>query len=439
LGDYAKGDGSDETEAIQCAINAIPTAYSEHLGAELFIPRPPRFYGISRTLLIEEKWNCTMRCATPAVMERATDIGHNHYFHWLGGNDAVMFRVNGCKGLHLINLSLNGRDAHFNRDGYVGTSQGVVGLAFGPLPGRSAGFATDIVVDSLSIANVHDGVLLGQYADNGPDVRAICFYHPVISDFAHCAIVMESGNLAAITLIGPTLSSHRTDGQNATACVEGRGGELLSINHCTSGACDADIYLHTGGVQVVKAWSEVAGAFLRTASVAVDLQSSAPYGGAISYPVLLEGCRHYSGAAQFSKSVVDSIVYDLPVSLNLVACTLFRGVHLGETSGACILDHGTVFIDGRAGFYGPGVTRHHRLVSVGARATGAARILEPYVVDRRSVPGTEPPKTGVWQRGDGVVNLEPDPSIPAKACRGWTCVAGGEPGTWFAYGALVTR
>jgi len=57
-------------------------------------------------------------------------------------------------------------------------------------------------------------------------------------------------------------------------------------------------------------------------------------------------------------------------------------------------------------------------------------------VDRRNTPGTGPPGTGVWQRGDGIINLEPDPAVPAKAWRGWVCVKAGEPGEWAPYGAL---
>jgi hypothetical protein len=310
----------------------------------------------------------------------------------------------------------------------------VTGIVFGPT--TQAGFATDIVVDSLSITNVHDGVLLGQFANNGPDVRTIYFNHLAVFDFANRGVVMQSGNLATITLMNPTLYTHRQDGKKAVACVEGDGGEMLILNHNTAGMADADILLHAGGIQVVKAWSEIFGAFLKTTTLGADLSADAPYWGAISYPVILEGCRHFNGLPDFPKEVPNSVIYDLPVPLNLIGCTFYNSVHLGEASGSCVFEQGTLFINGHAGFTGPGITRHHRLVSLGARDPQSGRRHQPYFTDRRNVPGTEPPQSGVWERGDGIINVEPDLKIPAKAWRGWVCVAAGEPGQWASYGQL---
>ena len=63
LGDYAKGDGSDETEAIQKVFDALvaPRAdWKPHLHGYphrakrgvLRIPAPPKFYGISHTIKV---------------------------------------------------------------------------------------------------------------------------------------------------------------------------------------------------------------------------------------------------------------------------------------------------------------------------------------------------------------------------------------------------
>jgi len=437
LGDYAKGDGSDETDAIQEAINVIPSSRAEHFGAELYIPRPPKFYGISKTILIEEKWNCVIRCATPAVIERIVDIGHDHYFQWLGADGGIMFRVDACKGLHLFNLSLNGRDKSFTRAdrSYIGTTQGVTGMVFGPVK-AAMGFATDIVVDSLCMTNVHDGLVLGEFANNGPDVRTIYFNHLAIFNFAHRGVVMQSGNLCTITLMNPSIHSARTDGKKALACIEGFSGEMLVLNYNSFGMLEADILMHCTGIHVVKAWSEVFAPFLKTDSVKVDLSPGAPYYGILNYPIILEGCRHYNGWPSFAKEVSRSVIYDLPVPLHLIGCTFYRGVELGEVSGGCILEQGTLFIDPTAGFTGPGITRHHRIVSMGSRDPKNSRIMQPYWVDRRNTPGIESPKTGLWERGDGIINVEPDPTVPAKACRGWVCIESGEPGQWKPYGAI---
>lgn len=438
LGDYAKGDGSDETAAIQAAFDAIPSANAEHFGAELYIPRPPKFYGFSKTILIQEKWNCVIRCATPSIIERVVDLGHNHYFHWLGGDNEILFRIDACKGLHLLNLSINGYDKHFsNGEGYVGRTSGVTGLMIGPP--TQAGFSTDIMIDALTITNVNDGVVLGEYANNGPDVRTITFRQLLVLDFASRGLVMQSGNLASITLINPCLFTVRNDGVYAEACIEGRGGEILALNMNNAGYAKADIHLYAGGIQVIKAWSEVYGPFLKTETMSGDLlKPEVPYFGGISYPIILEGCRHYKGVQDWIDAKFPSVVYDLATPLHLIGCVLYRDVELGDESGATIIDQGTLFIVPTSKFTGPGITRHHRLVSVGTRDPKNARILQPYFEDRRNVPGVEAPTTGIWATGDGVVNIEPDPSVPAKACRGWTCIKGGAPGKWMAYGALVS-
>jgi hypothetical protein len=158
--------------------------------------------------------------------------------------------------------------------------------------------------------------------------------------------------------------------------------------------------------------------------------------------MILDGVRHYDGSfltelLRQGDPVPLSIVYDKPVPLHLRGCALWGSVELGATSEATVLDEGTVFINRRAlGFVGEGVTRYHRVVRMGASKGDNPRVLEPYLVDRRNVPGTGPPTGGVWRKGDGIVNVDPDPGASAKAFRGWICVEDGEPGRWVPYGAL---
>ena len=58
-------------------------------------------------------------------------------------------------------------------------------------------------------------------------------------------------------------------------------------------------------------------------------------------------------------------------------------------------------------------------------------------LDRRNTPGAKPPKTGVWRKGDRILNTDPDPKTPAKAWAGWICIEAGEPGKWTPFGALA--
>jgi hypothetical protein len=108
-----------------------------------------------------------------------------------------------------------------------------------------------------------------------------------------------------------------------------------------------------------------------------------------------------------------------------------------EESQATIIDQGTVFIDKDSiGFTGPDVTRYGRVIHLGTRHPQNGRILEPYVVDRRNTPGSQPPTAGVWKKGNRILNVDPDPAVAAKSWAGWICIKDGEPGTWAPFGAM---
>lgn len=72
------------------------------------------------------------------------------------------------------------------------------------------------------------------------------------------------------------------------------------------------------------------------------------------------------------------------------------------------------------------------LLDGGVTANGAATISQaaPYVVS--STYGSAAPTTGKWNKGDTCTNLFPAVGQP----KGWTCTAGGTPGTWTTQGNL---
>ena len=454
LADYAKGDGSDETEAIQRAFDSIPPQeWKEHVtrdhpGGVLHIPRPPVCYALSDTIRIVEKWNTAIRCETPAWGSRGMPV--NHYFRWIGPDDGTMFEFRSCKGMTVENLSMTGMDeaclgdmmAKYKLEPIGRLSKGVTGIRLGPE--TQQGFQTTMLFDQLRIRDVAVAVRLGMYPNNGPDVRELSFRLAVLGPFSDRGVIAASGNLANVTF--ETVSTHA--GKGAKAAFELNGGEALLLNWNGSSVKEidpdgAEVIVNAGGIHIVKAWSEWWGPFLKTNSPAAPEWGDSTY-GSVNYPMILEGVRHYDGGWMHQKvnlkegnPVPLSIVYDRPVPLHLIGCSLWGGVSLGAQSQATIIDQGTVFVDrDSVGFTGKGVTRYGRVVRIGTSHAKNGRLLLPYVVDRRNTPGTGPPTEGVWERGDGVVNTEPDPAAPAKAWRGWVCVEAGEPGKWVPYGAL---
>jgi len=452
LGDYAKGDGSDETEAIQRAFDAIPprnpkeNVTRNHPGGVLFIPRPKNFYGISKTIRVIEKWNTTIRCETPVWGSRGMPV--NYYFRWIGPDNGTMFEFRSSKGMVIENLSMTGMD-HVSLDRLVEKykfkpiarhTKGVTGILLGP-KAKQRGFQTSMIFDFLRIANVDVAIKLGDFPNGGPDIREITFRNAVLGPFSRYGVIAASGNLANVTF--ETVSTSGNKGAKAAFRID--AGELLLLNWNGVGRDvdpnGAEVIINAGGIQIIKAWSEWRGPFLKT-STGYPEGGERTY-GSVNYPIILEGVRHYDGAWLNEKMrtknnpVPLSIIYDRQVPLHLIGCSLWGGVQLGAKSQSIIIDQGTVFIDKDSlGFTGEGITKYGRIIHIGTRNPKNKRILEPYVVDRRNTPGTGPPRNGVWQKGDAIINIEPDPTNPAKAWKGWVCVQPGEPGKWVPFGAL---
>jgi len=448
LGDFAKGDGTDETDAVQKAFDSIPPQdYKEHVtsdhpGGIIYIPRPPVAYCISKTINIWERFNVTIRCENPVAGSRG--LPSNHYFRWIGPDGGVMFNFRSCHGMRVENLSMTGMD-YVDLDRMVNTyslkplgrhTKGVTGIVIGPV-GQQRGFQKFMLFENLVISNVDTGIKLGDFPNNGPDLVQFVFINSLIRQISNVGIWARSGNLANVTFLGLSVGP----AAGANNCIRIDGGEMLVMNFVDSGreVKDASILVNAGGVHVIKAWSEFWAPFLRTAPRQPEWDQTT--GGSVNYPIILEAVRHYDGG--FLSELINnkkdpvpvSVVYNQPHPLHLVGCALWGAVELGSECMAPVIDYGTVFVNRDCpGFIGEGVTKHHRLIKLGTSHPKNARVVEPYFVDRRNIPGTELPKTGIWQKGDGIINIDPDPNVRAKACRGWMCVEAGEPGKWVPYG-----
>ena len=462
LGDYAKGDGSDETEAIQKAIDALqPGGYKEnktrnHPGGVLYIPRPKKFYGISKTIKFVEKWNTSVICESPVWGTRFPV--RNVYFRWIGPDNGTMFLFRSCKGMSVKNLSMAGIDGKYlaravkkfgsSASDNLRLTKGVTGIVFGPETAR--GFQTTMTFDHLTIRNVSTGMYLGRYPSNGPDVRELNFRMTCIT-FSDIGIVAGSANLASVTFTNLFTNAEK----GARHAIHVKGGELLVMNWNGNSSRElapgnSEVRISAGGIQIIKAWSEWHGPFLTTAGGTPEPGSRGKTHGLINNPVIIEGVRHYTAfwaddkyKAEKSKQynpVPISIQYNRLVPLHLIGCSLWGGVKLDVDSKAVIIDQGTVFIDPHSiGFTGEGITRYGRIIHLGVVDPANKRVITPYVVDRRNTPGIAVPTKGVWQRGDRINNIEPDPNVPAKACAGWICIEAGEPGKWVSYGQLEKK
>ena len=475
LGDYAKGDGSDETEAIQRAIDAIPSTNDpknkntgSKKGGTLYVPRPKEFYGISKTLEFAEKWNITIECESPVLGSRTAPTPM--YFKWIGEKgDQAMISLNTVLGARIINLSLDGRLAEADEKFYKNIpdakdknldvafekprAKGLIGVLIGPSKdmepkmGSFPGIAKNILIQNLRIRGCDTGLWVGGYQKQS-DTAHIRVTDAYISNCNSHGVVVNS-TMAVVQFDNLLVQD------SGISNVKLYGGDVGFSQYCgLSSYSDldqakkmvADIELTGGGIRVVGAWSETYAPFIKAAY------------GFHMYPGM---SRVIIGAAHGCGLGGDvSIDYDLPGTLNLIGCG-FRGDVVSGKHAGTIVAISTIFGNPIAGFRGEGITKNKRLVRIGTDAlesSDPARVNpggvtprttprvamkgtdphwnDPYIIDRRNWPGTQPPVEGIWQKGDGVVNIDPDPNVPSKAWRGWICIKEGEPGAWKPYGAI---
>jgi hypothetical protein len=450
LGDYAKGDGTDETEAIQKAFDAFNVRqpnqkhdyeFREQKGV-LFIPTPPKFYGISKAISITEKANLVIRCETPV----ATWLG-NAYFQWLGGDEGEMFFFNFCWSLRVENLSLSGRGKKV-----TGVQICDFGRPYALSPDPAAynhpGAFKSSIFDHLSVEDTAIGVKIGMDG-SGADVACNSFRDVFINGFSEYGLVYATGNGATNTV--SDLSLLAKDG--AKEGVRVTGGQLMICNSCLGGGptktTGAAVAVYAGGVNIYGAWSEWCGPFLYGLPQE-PIPGSYRGDSNARFNTILVGIQHYPGGeTQFWRRpdggenpesmnpAPVSVDWDFCEPLTLINCSFWGGVRLGPNSGCPIIDIGTTFSNRECKrFYGEGIEKYGRLVQLGAVHPDNVRAVEPYVVDRRNTPGTAPPTAGIWKKGDCIRNTDPDPDVPERAFAGWICIEAGEPGKWAPFGRI---
>jgi hypothetical protein len=445
LGDYAKGDGSDETDAIQKAFDAFNVKQPHHKEYEfreqrgvLIIPAPKKFYGISKTIEMVEKWNLEIQCETPVF----GGMNLPCYFKWLGGDSGAMFFFNFCGSLRIANLSLDGNGKNVTGIQIAGHDPGRWG--------RHPGFFKTSIFDHLTIRDVGIGVKIGMDGEfGGADVAVNSFRDVSILNFREYGFWLATGN-------GATIAAHNLSLMPADGAKEGvriTGGQLVIINSCLGGGpsktTGAAVAVYAGGVNIYGTWSEWRGPFLYGLPQQ-PIPGNEKSDSNARFNTVLVGVQHYPGDEtgfwrkpgggenpESMNPVPVSIDWDFCEPLPLINCSFWGGVKLGPNSGTPIIDIGTTFSNRDCKrFYGEGIEKYGRLVQLGTVHPNNVRALEPYMVDRRNTPGIEPPKTGVWKKGDCIRNTDPDPTVPAKAWAGWICIEAGEPGKWAPFGRI---
>lgn len=434
LGDYAKGDGTDETAAIQKAFDALVAlkeGWKPHIDGYphrakkgvLFIPAPPKFYGISRTIKVNEKWNVLIQAETPVM-------AYYPYFQWLGPDKGTMFAFTDCMGIRVENLSM------------TGNGKKVTGVLIGYENTMGGCFKFSSFIN-LNIYRVAIGMKIGDFPNNGPDIAMNSFHDVTIDEFLEYGLMARSGNIADTTFMNLNLTG--ADGAKDGIRID--GGQLVVLNCGLGGGPTktkgAAVAVYAGGINIIGCWSEWRGPFLY-GHPAAPYPGTTRNDGATRFPTFLMGVTHYPGGEtqlgekpESENPVPLSIKWDRPTPLTLINNAFWGGVDLGAVSQSVIIDQGTTFLN-RDGlrFTGEGIERYGRLLQLGTLHPKNRGVLQPYIVDRRNTPGEAPPSKGVWQKGDCIRNTDPDPAVPSKAWAGWICVEAGEPGKWTPYGAL---
>ena len=270
-------------------------------------------------------------------------------------------------------------------------------------------------------------------------------FNMVRIDFSKYGIIGSSGNLANIHFNNTILNGTN----NAINGIRIRGGEILftALNGYRAPSANTDpkrsfIWIDAGGVQVNKAWSEWAGPFLVTTGqspLTTELNSGANF-----FPIILTGVRHFDGSWQAwairqkkPDAVPLAIDYNRPTPLHLIDCVFWGSVKQRQDGRNALVSIGTVFIDKkRHGYKGKGIDKYHNAIIIGTPNPQNNRILDPYIIDRRHIPGTKAPNSGSWQKGDRVLNIDPNPDVPSKAYASWICISNGAPGKWAPFGKI---
>ena len=352
----ATGDGvTDDTAAIQAAIDSIKNGYYDKGAGKIVFPAPSAFYKITATLDLTEVWNVTLEGDNQMLYQRQAVVvnpsNDNGLIHWYGNATDPMIRMHYSFGVVLRDISFKGREI------------AKIGVAIMP-PTSGPSVTRNVMLENVGIKFCDFGLIIGDLlaqTDNGP----IDCYNLAITDCTSAGLLVNSGN-AYTSFFGMILydngyapttgNSFITNGNNVGAQYNHLAGFSV-VTELTIDAAPATAPLTatisqsgSGSIRINGAWDDTpVGPF---------------YVGGADRPIYFNGINHYD-AGMTPVSTPTSIIYTGAQPLVLESCYLYGNVEINTGAQAGVIDLGTVFAYAGSGFTGSMVTTYNGLIRMG--------------------------------------------------------------------------
>lgn len=354
----AVGDGiTDDTAAIQNAINIVADDFTDKESGSLFFPTPPAggFYRISSTLTIAEHWNIALIGGEWRGFTRGLGEDRRSLIKWYGSTNDNMIELNNNQGVFMQNISLDGRD-----------TVGVKGFAIGP-DATQASSLKYMTFMNCSAVHCDVGMRVADFASNGPDAASIVFINCFVDNNVSQGFAVNSGN-AIVSTYGLTATNNGSASVGGlTGCnvFLGSGALTMMGTHSAGQGVNqpdvADHHIDNGSLRINGAWSDTHGPFLNGGGSGVNLG------------IYMQGVRHFEGTMN-GTNTPNSVVYSGQSPLVIEACALFGNVSVSSGVNSKVIDLGTRFINSGAGFIGTAITSTRGLISIAAEANQAAEM-----------------------------------------------------------------
>ncbi len=340
----AKGDGvTDDTTAIQSAIDSIKHEYNSMGNGTVYLPSPLNTYLISDTLILDEHWNTKIYSDVLIYGDRTSNRA---LLTWNGAEDKAMMSISKYSyNENLENISFNGSNI-----------KGVIGLQIGEKDVQANGTKFS-EYRNVSAINCEKGLVIGgQSSEVSPDDAYLSFYNCRFTNNKKCGIDVSGGNtgVSFYDLRMGVNGFDPTDG--LTGCnIFIREGQINIFGYISGANAEkypktADIYQYYGGLRLYGAWSDTPGVFVNS--------------GHSKWASIISSARHYEGSMTEENTPI-SIIWTGPQPLVLEGCSLYGSVRLDEGQGGSIIDIGTNFKSSFAKFEGNQINNQLGYSSIG--------------------------------------------------------------------------